>query len=164
MFRRSDTWPARIPSEVCFARRTAERRGRKVLFKSENAGAIDLAMDPTNSRVLYAAIWQVVRKPWTFESGGPDGGVWKSTDGGDTWKELTHNPGMPKGVLRTHRCDGFSGKSDRVWALIEAQDGGVFRSDDAGATWSKLNGDAGIKQRAWYYSQNFADPKSADVV
>jgi len=152
------------PERGVFRSKDGGKTWQKVLFKSENAGAIDLAMDPTNSRVLYAAIWQVVRKPWTFESGGPDGGVWKSTDGGDTWKELTHNPGMPKGVLGRIGVTVSPANPDRVWALIEAQDGGVFRSEDAGATWSKLNGDAGIKQRAWYYSQIFADPKNADVV
>ncbi len=137
---------------------------QKVLFKSENAGAVDLAMDENNPRVLYAAIWQVVRKPWTFESGGPDGGIWKSTDGGDNWKEITHNPGLPKGVLGRIGVTVSPANPDRVWALIEAQEGGVFRSDDAGATWTKLNGDNSIKQRAWYYSQIFADPKSENIV
>jgi len=137
---------------------------QKVLFKSENAGAVDLTMDENNPRVLYAAIWQVVRKPWTFESGGPDGGIWKTTDGGDTWKEITHNPGLPKGVLGRIGVTVSPVNPDRVWALIEAQEGGVFRSDDAGATWTKLNGDNSIKQRAWYYSQIFADPKSENTV
>ena len=137
---------------------------QKILFKSDLAGAIDLAMDDNNPRVLYAAIWQVVRKPWTFESGGPDGGIWKSTDGGDTWKEITHNPGLPKGVLGRIGVTVSPANPDRVWALIEAQEGGVFRSDDAGATWTKLNGDNSIKQRAWYYSQIFADPKSENTV
>jgi len=152
------------PERGVFRSKDGGKTWQKVLFKSDNAGAIDLAMDATNPRVMYAAIWQVVRKPWTFESGGPDGGVWKSTDGGDTWKELTHNPGMPKGVLGRIGVTVSPANPDRVWALIEAQDGGVFRSDDGGATWSKQNGDAAIKQRAWYYSQIFADPKSADVV
>lgn len=137
---------------------------QKVFFKSDKAGSIDLAMDPTNPRVLYAAIWQVVRTPWTFESGGPDSGIWKSTDGGDTWKELTHNPGLPDGVLGRIGLTVSPADPDRVWALIEAEKGGVFRSDDAGATWTKLNGENSIKQRAWYYSQIFADPKSENTV
>ena len=136
----------------------------KVLFKSDKAGAIDLAMDPTNPRVLYASFWQVVRHPWDFESGGPDSGIWKTTDGGDTWKELTHNPGLPKGVLGRIGMTVSSVNPERVWALIEAQDGGIYRSDDAGKTWSKLNGENQIKQRAWYYSQVFADPKDENTV
>jgi photosystem II stability/assembly factor-like uncharacterized protein len=114
---------------------------QKVLFKSDKAGAIDLAMDASNPRVLYASFWQVVRKPWTFESGGPDGGIWKSTDSGDTWTELTHNPGLPKGVLGRIGVTVSPANPDRVWALIEAQEGGIFRSDDGGKTWSKQNGD-----------------------
>ena len=152
------------PDRGVFRSKDGGKTWQKVLFKSDNAGAVDLAMDPGNPRVLYAAIWQVVRKPWTFESGGPDGGIWKSTDGGDTWKELTHNPGLPKGVLGRIGVTVSPANPDRVWALIEAQEGGVFRSDDAGATWTKLNGDNSIKQRAWYYSQIFADPKSENTV
>jgi photosystem II stability/assembly factor-like uncharacterized protein len=152
------------PERGVFRSKDGGKTWQKVLFKSNNAGAVDLAMDASNPRVLYAAIWQVVRKPWTFESGGPDGGIWKSTDGGDSWKELTHNTGMPKGVMGRIGITVSPANPDRVWALIEAQEGGVFRSDDAGATWTKLNGDNSIKQRAWYYSQIFADPKSENTV
>ena len=137
---------------------------QKVLFKSDKAGAIDLAMDARNPRVLYASFWEVVRKPWTFESGGPDSGIWKSTDGGDTWTELTHNPGLPKGVLGRIGVTVSPANPERVWALIEAQEGGIFRSDDGGKTWAKENGDNSIKQRAWYYSQVFADPKNENTV
>lgn len=137
---------------------------QKVLFVSDKAGAIDLAMDPVNRRVLYASFWQVLRQPWNFSSGGPDSGIWKSTDGGDTWTNLTHNPGLPKGILGRIGLTVSPANHDRVWALIEAQDGGIFRSDDAGKTWMKLNGDNSIKQRAWYYSQVFADPKDENKV
>jgi photosystem II stability/assembly factor-like uncharacterized protein len=152
------------PERGVFRSKDGGKNWQKVFFKNDNAGAVDLAMDPNNPRVLYATIWQVVRKPWTFESGGPDGGIWKSTDGGDTWKEITHNPGLPKGVLGRMGITVSPANSDRVWALIEAQEGGIFRSDDAGATWTKTNSDNTIKQRAWYYSQIFADPKSEDIV
>ena len=152
------------PDRGVFRSKDGGKTWQKVLFKSNNAGAVDLAMDPTNPRILYAAIWQVVRKPWTFESGGPDGGIWKSTDGGDTWKELTHNQGLPKGVVGRIGITVSPANPERVWALIEAQEGGIFRSDDGGATWTKFNGDNSIKQRAWYYSQVFADPKDENVV
>ncbi len=83
--------------------------------------------------------WQVIRKPWTFESGGPDSGVYKSTDGGDTWKEITSNPGLPKGVIGRIGIAVSPVKSGSVWLNVEAEDGGVFHSDDGGATWTKVN-------------------------
>lgn len=137
---------------------------QKVLFVSDQAGAVDLAMDAVNPRVLYASFWQVLRQPWNFSSGGPDSGIWKSTDGGDTWTNLTHNAGLPNGVLGRIGLTVSPVNHDRVWALIEAQEGGIYRSDDAGNTWQKLNGENAIKQRAWYYSQVFADPKDENTV
>jgi photosystem II stability/assembly factor-like uncharacterized protein len=137
---------------------------KKVLFKSDIAGAVDVAIDPLNSNVIYASFWQVIRKPWTFESGGPDTSVFKSTDGGDTWKEITRNPGLPKGVLGRIGIAISPVKSGSVWLNVEAEEGGVFHSDDGGATWSKVNDERKIRQRAWYYSRIFADPKNADTV
>jgi photosystem II stability/assembly factor-like uncharacterized protein len=137
---------------------------KKVLFRSNVAGAVDVAVDPLNSNIVYAAFWQVIRKPWTFESGGPDSSVYKSTDGGDTWKEITKNPGLPKGVIGRMGIAVSPVKSGSVWLNVEAEDGGVFHSDDGGATWTKVNDERKIRQRAWYYSRIFADPKSADTV
>jgi photosystem II stability/assembly factor-like uncharacterized protein len=147
-----------------FRTRDGGKTWKKVLFKSSLAGAIDVSIDPLNSSVLYAAFWQVVRKPWAFDSGGPDSSVFKSTDGGDTWHEITRNPGLPKGVIGRMGIAVSPAKAGSVWLNVEAEDGGVFHSDDAGATWTKVNDERKIKQRAWYYSRIFADPKSPDTV
>jgi photosystem II stability/assembly factor-like uncharacterized protein len=137
---------------------------QKVLFKNNLAGAVDVAIDPMNSRVLYATIWQVIRKPWTFESGGPDSGLYKSTDGGDTWKEITRNPGLPKGVIGRMGVAVSPVKAGSAWVIVEAEDGGIFHTENGGATWVKVNDQREVKQRAWYYSRIFADPKNADTV
>ena len=136
----------------------------QVLFKSENAGAIDLSMDPSNPRVLYAAIWQVLRSFWDISSGGPDSGLYKSTDGGDTWDSLTENPGMPAGPIGRMGVAASPARAGRVWALIEAEDGGVFRSDDGGLKWEKLNETEGVRSRPWYYTHVFADPQDPETV
>ena len=136
----------------------------KVLYKSPLAGAIDLTFDPTNANVLYAALWQYVRKPWTFESGGPASGLFKSTDGGDTWAEITRNPGLPRGVVGKIGVTVSAAQPERVWALVEAEDGGVFRSDNGGATWTKVNESRDLRQRAWYYTKIYADPQNAERV
>jgi photosystem II stability/assembly factor-like uncharacterized protein len=134
---------------------------RKVLFVDDKTGAIDLDMDPGNPRVLYAAFWQVVRTPWSFESGGPGSALYKSTDGGDTWKKIA-GEGLPKGPWGRAGVTVSPANPSRVWALIEAEDGGVYRSDDGGATWKRTNNERRLRQRAWYYTHIFADPKNAD--
>jgi len=137
---------------------------QKVLFRSNKAGATDLILDPTNPNIIYAALWEVYRQPWTLESGGPGSGIFKSTDAGDTWTELTRNQGLPKGTMGNIGITVSPVNSDRVWAIIEAEDGGVFRSDNAGKTWTKLNEQRNLRQRAWYYTRIYADPKNADTV
>ncbi len=136
----------------------------RILFRSDKAGASDLIFDPSNPNILYAGFWEVYRKPWTLESGGPGGGLFKSTDGGDTWTELTRNEGLPKGTVGKVGITVSPANPDRVWAIIEAEDGGVFRSDNAGRTWTRINEERRLRQRAWYYTRIYADPKNAEVV
>jgi photosystem II stability/assembly factor-like uncharacterized protein len=137
---------------------------KKVLYKNEKTGAIDLVIDPANPRIIYAALWEAYRNPWSMSSGGPGSGLWKSTDGGDTWQDLTANEGMPKGPIGKIGVTASAAKPGRVWASVEAEEGGLFMSDDGGKSWSNVNDDRNIRQRAWYYSHVYADPKDPDGV
>ena len=137
---------------------------KQVLTRGVDAGAVDIAMDPSNPRVLYAGFWEVRRKPYRFDSGGPGSGLWKSTDGGDNWTDISRSPGLPRGVLGRIGVTVSPVNPERVWALVEAADGGVFRSDNGGRNWTRVNEQAMLRQRAWYYTHIFADPKSADTV
>ncbi|HKI01047.1 MAG TPA: glycosyl hydrolase [Thermoanaerobaculia bacterium] len=136
----------------------------RVLYVSDRAGAVDLAMDPVNPRVLYATTWNVRRTPYSLESGGPGSGIWKSTDGGDTWTELSRHPGLPKGTLGIIGITVSPTNPENVYALVEAEEGGVFRSRDGGKTWTKTNDDRNLRQRAWYYTRIYADPKDEEAV
>ncbi|MDQ2945760.1 MAG: glycosyl hydrolase [Acidobacteriota bacterium] len=137
---------------------------KRVLFKSDRAGAIDLAMDAHHPRVLFATIWDVYRTPWSLSSGGPASGFFKSTDGGDNWTEITRNPGLPKGILGKITVTVSGADGNRIYALVEADDGGLFSSHDAGATWTMMTADRSIRQRAFYFSRILADPQKADTV
>ncbi len=140
------------------------RTWRLLLSRGDSAGAIDIAMDHANPRILYAAFWQAVRRPWEMVSGGAGSGLFKSTDGGETWTELTRRPGLPRGLVGKVGVAVSHVDPDRVWAIIEAEDGGVFRSDDAGATWIRTSEDRSLRQRAWYYTHIHADPGNNDAV
>ncbi|MCH7712412.1 MAG: glycosyl hydrolase [Chloroflexi bacterium] len=136
----------------------------KVLFRDDNTGAIDLSFDPTNPRILYAALWEAQRTPWSLVSGGPGSGIFKSTDGGDSWQELTGNPGLPEGLKGRIGIAASPAKAGRVWATIEVEDAALFRSDDGGDTWEKVSDNQDIQGRPWYYQHVFADPQDADTV
>jgi photosystem II stability/assembly factor-like uncharacterized protein len=131
---------------------------------NDSTGAVELVMDPSNPDVLYAGLWEAYRKPWLMNSGGPGSGIFKTTDGGTTWKEITRNPGLPKGLIGNIGITVSPANPKRVWASVEADSGGVFRSDDAGDTWALVNDERKLRQRAWYYSRLFADPKDENAV
>jgi photosystem II stability/assembly factor-like uncharacterized protein len=136
---------------------------KNVLFVNDSTGAIDLSMDPTNPRILYAATWQVYRTPWSLVSGGRGSGLWKSTDAGDTWSRLD-GEGLPRGIFGRVGVAVSPAMPNRVYAVVESDSGGVFRSDDAGRTWHRTSEDRSLRQRAWYYTHVVADPKFADGV
>ncbi|HEV2425455.1 MAG TPA: glycosyl hydrolase [Terriglobia bacterium] len=136
---------------------------RKVLYKDDKTGAIDLTFDPSNAHVLFAALWQMNRTPYGLTSGGPGSGLYKSTDDGETWKQLEGH-GLPKGVWGRAGVAVSGADSQRVYALIEAEDGGLYSSNDGGETWTRVNQDHRFTQRAWYFSHVFSDPRNVDTV
>jgi len=137
----------------------------KVLFVNENAGAVDLILDPNNPRILYASTWRVLRTPYNLESGGEGSALWKSTDAGDTWTNLNEkSQGLPKDTLGIIGVTVSPANSERVWAIIENKGGGVFRSDNGGKTWTRINKERKLRQRAWYYTRIYADTKNPDIV
>jgi photosystem II stability/assembly factor-like uncharacterized protein len=136
----------------------------RVLYVNDQSGAVDLAMDPTNPRILYATTWRVIRTPYSLESGGEGSGIWKSTDGGDSWESLSDNEGMPEKPLGIAGITVSPSNPDNLYAIVEAAEGGVFRSTDAGKTWERVNQERKLRQRAWYYSRINADPMDEDMV
>ena len=135
----------------------------RVLHKSDRAGSHDITMDPRNPRILYAAIYEAQRYPHQLISGGPDSGIWKTTDGGDTWTDLTRMPGLPPGVLGKIGLAASPARTDRIWAIIEAEEGGLFRTDDGGETWERVSDAPFLRTRAWYYCHLIADPQDAET-
>jgi photosystem II stability/assembly factor-like uncharacterized protein len=136
---------------------------QKVLYRDPKTGGIEIVFDPNNPNVLYAALWEAFRNTYMMSSGGPGSGLFKTTDGGDHWTEISRNPGMPKGTLGKIGVDVSRADSNRVYAQIEAPEGGTFLSDDAGATWKKVSDNRDVQQRAFYYTRVFADPKDKDT-
>ena len=138
---------------------------KKILYINDQAGAADLTLDPNNPRIMYASTWNMKRNGYRMDSGGPDSKLWKSTDGGDTWENLSDKEGMPKGINGIIGVTVSPKNSNKIWAIIENQEaGGVYRSDDAGLTWAKINQDRALLQRAWYYCRIYADSQNEDVV
>lgn len=138
----------------------------KILYKTNQAGAVDVSFDPNSPEVIYATLWQTHRNFWEISSGGPDSGLWKSTDGGDTWVDITRNKGLPKtGLIGKIGVTASPVKAGRVWALVEAsQAPGLYRSEDFGETWKLVNDEPRLRYRPWYYMHLFADTEEADTV
>ncbi len=154
------------PERGVFRTTDGGKSWKKVLFLDDSTGATDLSLDPTNPRILFASMWKFQRSPWGMDAGGGKSGLWKSTDGGDTWTNLSANPGMPKAPLGKIGVAISPANPRRIYASVEAKDtlGGIFRSDDGGATWSRTNGEQKFQVRPWYYSAVTADPTNENVV
>ena len=137
----------------------------KILFVNDSTGAVDFQFDPSNPDVMYVAFWQAGRTPWALSSGGAGSGLYKSTDAGRTWTNLTKTAkGFPAGIYGKIGIAVSPVKPSRVWALVEHDSGGVYRSDDAGATWQLVNGERKLRQRAWYYTHIYADTRDTNMV
>ncbi len=154
----------RNPDRGIYRSRDGGRTWAKVLYVNDQTGACDLAMDPLNPRTLYAAFWDAVRRPWELVDGGPGSALYRSTDGGDTWKKIEAE-GLPAGVWGKVGVAASAARPGRVYAFIEAKDGGgVFVSDDRGVKWKHVNDEHKVRQRAWYYAWVYPDPKSSDTL
>ena len=136
----------------------------QVLSVDDRTGAADLAIDTSNPRNLYAAFWETQRTPWSLTSGGPGSGLFKSTDGGDTWTDLSGKKGMPEGIKGRIGVAVSPSQPSRVWAVIEAKESGLYRSDDGGETWERISQNRNLLTRPWYYNHVFADPKDPETL
>ncbi|MDG1984699.1 MAG: glycosyl hydrolase [Planctomycetota bacterium] len=136
----------------------------EVLFVSDDVGCVDLALDPSNPRVMFATFWRIRRTPYSLSSGGDGSSIWRSTDGGENWTDISANKGLPEGTIGIAGVSVSGADPEVVYAIIEAEEGGVFRSNDGGDTWKRTNSERKLRQRAWYYSRLVADPADEDTV
>ncbi|WP_299523537.1 glycosyl hydrolase [Winogradskyella sp.] len=138
---------------------------KKTLFSNEHAGVVDLIMDPKNPRILYASTWRVQRTPYSLSSGGEGSALWKSTDSGETWTEISTKKGFPEGILGIIGVTVSPVNNQRIWAIVENKDkGGLYRSEDGGETWTQVNSERKLRQRAWYYTRVYADTEDVNTV
>ncbi len=138
---------------------------QQILFVNDMAGAVDLTFDPNNPRILYASTWRAQRTPYSLSSGGEGSALWKSTDSGNSWTEISKNEGFPKDTLGIIGVSVSPVNSERVFAIVEnKKKGGLYRSDDGGKTWSQVNSERKLRQRAWYYTRVYADTEDEDIV
>jgi photosystem II stability/assembly factor-like uncharacterized protein len=152
------------PDRGVFKSTDGGKSWHKILFVDDKTGAIDVVMDPHDPNVLYATMWQAQRMPWALDDGGPGSGLYKSTDGGAHWTNLSRNPGLPQGVLGRMGVAVAASDPKIVFAIIQAKGGGVFRSADAGATWKRVNANWSLRQRAFYYMTVYVDPTNPQVL
>ena len=135
-----------------------------MLYVNDATGAIALSMDPNHPATLYAAMWQAQRQPWRLVSGGAGSGLYKTTDGGAHWTNLSRNPGYPRGILGRLGVAVSPSNPRVVYSIVQAKAGGIFRSDDGGATWRRTNDDMELRQRAFYYMSIYIDPTNPNVI
>ncbi len=152
------------PDRGVYKSRDGGAHWKRVLFANDDAGAVDLIMDPNNHRILYASTWNIRRTPYSLSSGGVGSGLWKSVDEGETWTNISNNEGFPEGVLGIIGVSVSPVNPEKIYAIVEADEGGLFVSEDAGETWSKKNSDRNLRQRAWYYSRVYASPGDENMV
>ena len=154
------------PDRGVFRTTDGGKSWKKILFLNDSTGATDLSIDPANPRIIFAAMWKFQRTPWGMDAGGGRSGLWKSTDGGDTWINLSANAGLPKGPLGKIGVAVSPANSRRIYASVEAKDtlGGIFRSDDGGDNWTRVNGQQQFQIRPWYYSAVTADPANENTL
>ncbi|MGB7282321.1 MAG: hypothetical protein WBE13_08680, partial [Candidatus Acidiferrum sp.] len=152
------------PERGVFKSTDGGKTWNKILFVDDKTGAIDLVMEPNQPNVLYAAMWQATRTPWSLSSGGPGSGLYKSTDGGAHWTNITRHSGLPEGILGRIGVGVTASNPDVVYCMMQAKEGGVFRSNGGGETWKRVNAEWKLRQRAFYYMSIYVDPKDANTV